>query len=454
MSEDELRKIPPVDSLLEELSPPEVFSRDLVRGVVRHHLDRVRRSVREGEDCPDRETLVRELDRRLRGVLAGRIRPVINATGVVLHTNLGRAPYARAVRERLASVTRGYCNLEIDLSEGERGGRGAYGETLLETITGAEAAAFVNNCSAALMLALRALAEGRDVLISRGELVQIGGGFRIPEILETSGSTLREVGTTNRTTIEDYREAMDDSVGMILKVHRSNFELQGFTEEPDVEELAGLAEERGVPLTVDLGSGALWNTDAVGLRREPGPSDALEAGASLVTASGDKLLGGPQAGLLMGTERTIQRLKQHPFFRAIRCGKATLAALEATLDAYLQDGGESLPVRKLLAASGASLEERARKLAARLEDVPAEVAEMTGRVGGGALPLEDLPDYGVRVPADDPVALVDRLRGSDPPVVAPLKDDTVELHLRTVLPDQDDVLAEHLRRHREITDRS
>ncbi len=454
MSEEELRKIPAVDSLLEELSCPDGFSRELVAGVVRNHLDRLRESIRDGGDCPDRASIAEALESRLRAIRDSRIRPVINATGVVLHTNLGRAPYARAALDRLEAVTGGYCSLEIDLSEGERGGRGAYGEALLETITGAEAAAFVNNCSAALMLALRSLSEGRDVLISRGELVQIGGGFRIPEILETSGSSLREVGTTNRTTTEDYRAAMDESVGMILKVHRSNFDLRGFTEEPSTGELAELAGDHDVPLVVDLGSGALWATESVDLRHEPRPSEVLEAGVDLVTVSGDKLLGGPQAGLLMGTGNLIERIKNHPLFRAMRCGKATLTALEATLDAYLRDGGESLPVRRLLSTSLESLEERARDLAGRLEDRSVQPAGMTGRVGGGSLPLEELPDYGVRVTADDPVELVDRLRASEPPVVAPLREDAVELHLRSVPPDRDEVLVEQLRQHEDLIDRS
>jgi L-seryl-tRNA(Ser) seleniumtransferase len=441
----ELKKIPGVDTLLEKVHSPDHFPEPLVKSVIRSVLSRTRERVKEGESCPDKESLVDRIESRCQSLETNRIRPVLNATGVVLHTNLGRAPYAGNTIDDVSSVNRGYANLEMNLEDGGRGGRGRYAEMLLTQLTGAGAAAIVNNCSAALVLAMTALARDRNVVISRGELVQIGGGFRIPEILEVSGTSLAEVGTTNRTSLDDYRGEIDDDTGAILRVHRSNFDMVGFTGVPDLAELTELASDHELPLVCDLGSGALIDTESLGLRHERRPSEVLEGGADLVMFSGDKLLGGPQAGILLGNDSMVQKLKDHPLFRAMRCDKTTLTALESTLTAYATDGSDDLPVHRMLGASVESLKSRAEAIRERLpRGDEVSVAEMDGTVGGGAMPTESIPSAGLRVQTDDPDRLLEDLRSVAPPVVARIKDDAVQLNLRSVLPEQDESLGDAL----------
>lgn len=443
---EELRQIPAVDTLIEQISFPDGTPRALRTFLIRSHLDQLRSRIQSGASCPEPSTIGEEILDRARRLHSNRIQPVINATGVVLHTNLGRAPYAREVAGELKAVVEGYCNVEMDLSTGDRGGRGQFAETLLATITGGEAAGIVNNCSAALHLALKTFAEDRDVLISRGELVQIGGGFRIPEILEASGASLREVGTTNRTSIQDYRKEYDEDVSVILRVHPSNFRIQGFTESPSVPELSGLARELGVPFLCDLGSGALWDTSEAGLRPEPRPRSMIEQGADVVMFSGDKLMGGPQSGLFVGKRERVQDMKQHPLFRALRCGKATLTSLESTLALYAADGGRALPVQQLLRTPQEDLRQRAEDLMDRLDHPAAvESVEVEGTVGGGSLPGESIPGWGLVLDVPSPREALSVLREQDPPLVGRIEDDRVVINLRSVFPRQDAALETHLR---------
>ena len=361
------------------------------------------------------------------------LRPVLNATGVVLHTNLGRAPLAPEALARVEAVARGYSNLELDLESGERGSRFAPLLEPLRTLTGAEDAIVVNNCAAATLLVLTALAEGREVVVSRGELVEIGGGFRIPDVMRQSHATLVEVGTTNRTRRADYERALSPSTALVTKVHRSNFALVGFTEETTVEELARLCQPRGVPLFVDAGSGLLSPLDLPGGTGEPTMRGHIEAGADLVAFSGDKLLGGPQAGIVVGRAFWVSRLRAHPLARALRVDKLTVAALEATLR-MVQDGrGDEIPARALTLAPEPVLRARADALRRHLEDagVDARVVHVEGQVGGGTLPLAR-PRSWACVLEGEAEAFATRLRTGEPSVLARIEDGRLVLDVRCI----------------------
>ena len=361
------------------------------------------------------------------------LRPVLNATGVVLHTNLGRAPLAPEALARVEAVARGYSNLELDLESGERGSRFAPLLEPLRTLTGAEDAIVVNNCAAATLLVLTALAEGREVVVSRGELVEIGGGFRIPDVMRQSHATLVEVGTTNRTRRADFERALSPSTALVTKVHRSNFALVGFTEETTVEELARLCQPRGVPLFVDAGSGLLSPLDLPGATGEPTMRGHIEAGADLVAFSGDKLLGGPQAGIVVGRSFWVSRLRAHPLARALRVDKLTVAALEATLR-MVQDGrGDEIPARALVLASEPVLRARADVLRRHLEDagVDARVVHVEGQVGGGTLPLAR-PRSWACVLEGEAEAFATRLRTGEPSVLARIEDGRLVLDVRCI----------------------
>ena len=361
------------------------------------------------------------------------LRAVLNATGVVLHTNLGRAPLAPEVLARVDAVARGYSNLELDLDSGERGSRFAPLLEPLRALTGAEDAIVVNNCAAATLLVLTALAEGREVVVSRGELVEIGGGFRIPDVMRQSHATLVEVGTTNRTRRADYERALSPATALVTKVHRSNFALVGFTEETTVEELARLCQPRGVPLFVDAGSGLLLPLDLPGAAPEPTMRSHVEAGADLVAFSGDKLLGGPQAGIVVGRAFWVSRLRAHPLARALRVDKLTVAALEATLR-MVQDGrGDEIPARALTLAPEPVLRSRADVLRRHLEDagVDARIIHVEGQVGGGTLPLAR-PRSWACVLDGDAEALATRLRTGEPSVLARIEDGRLVLDVRCI----------------------
>lgn len=445
MNQQELRKLPAVDDLLDAVDFPENFPRSLRKRVVQSELDRIREQIQDGQKCPQSSEIIQSIENASKQIDANRIQEVINATGVILHTNLGRAPLADPVRDRVDSVTRGYSNLEIDLNSGGRGGRGAFAEALLCQLTGASAAGIVNNCSAALVLALKTLSDDNDVIISRGELVQIGGGFRIPDMLEASGPSLREVGTTNRTTVNDYENALDNDVGLVLKVHRSNFDVVGFTESAPVSELSEFCNDAGIPLVVDLGSGAFWNTEDCDMKHEPRPSEMIDDGADLVISSGDKLMGGPQAGMFLGSERIVSAMKSHPFFRTYRCGKTTLSALEATLELYATDKLHEIPANRMFAMDSEDLKVRAETLIGALDENQfVHGSAMDATVGGGALPREKIPSYGLKIDVESPERMLETLRQCDPPIIGRIHDGAVYLNLRTVPEERDEYVRNQL----------
>ncbi len=421
-----LRDLPSVDRLLADERLAEE-PRALVLDVARSVLERAREDLRAGrEPGPLVDSVLAELARARRPSL----RRVLNATGVLVHTNLGRAPLADAALERVVEVGSGYSNLEYDLERGERGSRQDHLGSLLQRLTGAEAALVVNNNAAAVLLALAALAEGRDVVVSRGELIEIGDGFRIPDVLARSGARLVEVGTTNRTRAADYERAIRPETAVLLRVHQSNFRVVGFAEQPRLADLADIARRQGVPLVDDLGSGALA---AVG--DEPTPAESLRAGADLVCFSGDKLLGGPQAGVVVGRTDLVERLRRHPLQRALRADKLTLAALEGTLSLALSsETRDRIPVLRMLHEPVERVRARAQRLA---ELVGGEVEETVARVGGGALPLAELPSAACAVEEE----LAEPLRLGSPPVVGVLRDGRTLLDCRTLTDDELDEVA-------------
>ncbi|MGI9627054.1 MAG: L-seryl-tRNA(Sec) selenium transferase [Longimicrobiales bacterium] len=454
MADDPRRRILGVDRLV-ELPWYRALAEQHGGAWVRDQIREVLSALRSGaEPIPDSEDGYESLLRaRIALGVAPSLVPVINATGVVLHTNLGRAPLANAARSAMAAAA-GYSNLEFDLDTGKRGSRYDHCVELLCELTGAEGALVVNNCAAAVALALAAFAGGRSVLVSHGELVEIGGGFRIPEVVEASGARLVAVGTTNRTRVEDYRRALDgESVGAILKVHRSNFEVRGFTEDADLAALVELGRKRQVGVIHDLGSGLLLAPDMLGLPSEPTPQDSVRAGAELVAFSGDKLLGGPQAGVLVGTEEAIRRARRHPLCRAVRTDKVTLAGLEATLTLYRDPARAvaEVPALRMLSESAAAVESRARELVGRLSDAPGasalRVAEGESLVGGGTFPGVRLKSWTVSwTPRGTPDRILANLRKGDPPVVARVNEGSVVVDVRTVGQEQVEDLAGAIRR--------
>jgi L-seryl-tRNA(Ser) seleniumtransferase len=405
-------------------------------------VDERRRALLAGRPATA-EVASDELVARARDLLRPSLRPVINATGVVLHTNLGRAPLAERAVERLVAVARGYSNLEYQLDGRGRGSRHDHLAALLAAASGAEAGLVVNNCAGAVLLALAALAAGREVIVSRGELIEIGGGFRVPDIMRASGARLVEVGTTNKTRLADYVGAITADTALLLKVHRSNFAMVGFTAEVSTEELAQLGRERGLPVMVDLGSGALRDPRELSpeLPAEPTVAQHIAAGADVVTFSGDKLLGGPQAGGIAGSAAALARLRGHPLMRALRPDKLTLAALEATLELYRDGRSAEIPVTRMLSATAGELRERAARLLALLDGRPgAELIEIHSAVGGGALPGAEPRSFAVALaaPGRGADALERALRCADPPVIGRIAGDRLLLDVRTL---RDDELA-------------
>ncbi|HZR99911.1 MAG TPA: L-seryl-tRNA(Sec) selenium transferase [Chloroflexota bacterium] len=446
-----LRQLPSVDRLLQEAAVQALvtrYARPQVLAAIRATLDAERAAVRAGAAPRELGPLVAAVAAQAAALAGPRLRRVLNATGVVLHTNLGRAPLSPSALAAAASVGGGYSNLEYELGPGERGSRHEHIGDRLRRLTGAPAALAVNNNASAVLLALAALAAGREVIVSRGQLVEIGGGFRIPDVLRQSGARLVEVGTTNRTYIEDYARAITPDTALLLRVHPSNFQVRGFVHSASPEELVALGRARGLPVVDDLGSGSLLDTAAYGLAHEPMVQESVAAGMSLVCFSGDKLLGGPQAGIIVGESELIGRLRRHPLTRAVRPDKLTIAALAATLDHYLRDEApRAVPVWRMIAAPLEALQARAEHLAAALtaHGVVAEVVEGESTVGGGSLPDETLPSRLVAVGVESEAALAARLRAGDPPVVARLERDRLLLDLRTILPEDDGALLDALR---------
>lgn len=444
---DTMRTLPSVHQMLEEQPATLLIAnngRPLVRFAIQRVLDEERKS-QGATDPAERWGRVASLIENLR---RPRLRPVINATGVILHTNLGRAPLADAAADAAARIAARYSTLEFNPQTGRRGSRHDLVAETLRYLTGAEAAAVVNNCAAAVLLMLTALAKGKEVIVGRGELVEIGGGFRMPEIMRLSGARMVEVGTTNRTRASDYAGAITPKTAAILKVHASNFQVVGFTETVSLKPLADIAHQHGLLLLHDLGSGGLVDTTAYGLAEEPRIQDSLQAGVDLVAASGDKMLGGPQAGLLLGRSQIVERVMKHPLARAVRVDKLTIAALAATLDLYLTQSVSSLPVWDMLSASPEAVAARARAWQSRLDEVGVEVEVVSGEsaVGGGSLPGEHLPTSVIALGkrhgrADD---VLRRLREQEPAVIARIDQERVLLDPRTVLPDEDDALINAL----------
>ncbi|TME84965.1 MAG: L-seryl-tRNA(Sec) selenium transferase [Chloroflexi bacterium] len=442
---DTLRALPSVHQLLEAPEASAMIAshgRPLVRFAVQRVIEEERRTGAIAE-AKARWSAIERVIQELR---RPRLRPVVNATGVILHTNLGRAPLAVAAAEAAAAIAGRYSTLEFDPQTGRRGRRHDLAADLLRHLSGAEGAAVVNNCAAAVLLMLTALAKGKEVIVARGELVEIGGGFRMPDVMRLSGARMVEVGTTNRTRAEDYAAAITPHTAAIMKVHASNFQVIGFTESVELKDLAAIARQHQLLLLHDLGSGALLETAAYGLAEEPRIQDSLASGADLVACSADKLLGGPQAGLVLGRAALVDRVMKHPLARAVRVDKMTLAALIATLDLYLTQSLAGLPIWDMLGASAESMAARARAWQSRLRERGAavDVVAAESTVGGGSLPGERLPTTALAITPRRRGAtdLLRRLREHEPPVIGRIVEERVLLDPRTVLPGEDDVIVE------------
>jgi L-seryl-tRNA(Ser) seleniumtransferase len=461
---DLFRLLPSVDELLRN---PQIETLAQTHGraptldAARTALEQLRAEIvsgdlDEGQIKTKREDLPRTIERTLQQSLAYSLRPVINATGVILHTNLGRAPLSHAALKHATEIAQGYSNLEFDLATGERGKRDIHVDRLfarlLNTAEREVSTIVVNNNAAAVLLALNSLAEGGEVLVSRGELVEIGGSFRIPDVMAKSGAILREVGTTNRTRIADYERGIAEKTKLLLRVHRSNFQIVGFTEQPSLEELVSLGRKHQVPVLEDLGSGELFDLRQVGIQDEPMIADSLRAGVDIVTYSGDKLLGGPQAGLISGDRQLVARIRANPLFRAMRADKIFHAALEATLLAYLREDYDSIPALRMMRLTQEQILHRARQLAERLrEECPellVEVAESRSVIGGGSAPAATLPTHVVAIKSEKigADALLERLRHWETPILARVEKDCVLFDLRTAEPQQDAILPAALKR--------
>ncbi len=443
----QLRNLPSVDSVMGTdvvVGIVGAYNREWVVNLVRQELDQARKRVRQGDAAPTALELAEAVGWMVQSIARVEPRHVINATGVVIHTNLGRAPLSRAAGNAIDQTARGYTNLELDLGSGRRGSRQAHLQSLLCQLTGAEAALAVNNNASALLLCLSALAAGKEVIVSRGEAVEIGGGFRIPDVLAQGGSTLVDVGTTNRTYARDYESAITDNTAALLKVHASNFRVEGFTASVEARELVELGERYGIPILHDVGSGCLLPTERYGLAHEPLPQESIAAGVGLVFFSGDKLLGGPQAGIVVGKKDLVTRLERHPLARAVRIDKLSLAALTATLLHYLGEEAEAeIPVWRMISASPEAIKQRAQGWQSRL--APGTGVEPSrSAVGGGSLPGETLPSWVLAVTVENipggAEEVMGRLRRADPPVLARIEGDRVLLDPRTVLPEEEEAL--------------
>jgi L-seryl-tRNA(Ser) seleniumtransferase len=448
MKENVLRHLPSIDQLLHRDTLQVLIAeigRDRVRDRLREVIDELRHEIVDsnGALLADAHQFTVEIERRLHSRLANRrqmqLQHVINATGVVLHTNLGRAPLSRAAISAIDRVAGDYCNLEYDLLMGKRGKRGRGLEAVICEMLGCDAAAVVNNGAAAVLITLNTLAEHGEVIVSRGELIEIGGSFRIPDVIEKSGARIREVGTTNRTRLSDYEKAINEETRVILRAHPSNYRIKGFTEKPSLAELAQLARARNLPLFEDLGSGCLIDLKHLGIPDEPTVASSLRAGASIVSFSGDKLLGGPQAGIILGDAELIKRIKSNPLMRALRVGKLTYAALEATISSYAADRAtEEVPALAALSISKEDLERRSRAFIRRAKNVVAglelKLIDGFSVVGGGSAPEVQLPAKLISVTSGQISAaeMEEKLRLNTPPVIARIVDDQLILDLRTV----------------------
>jgi L-seryl-tRNA(Ser) seleniumtransferase len=437
-----LRSLPSVEELLKTRQAAEMIAscgRPLTLEAIRLVLAELRSRYSESDTLPQRQGILSLVQEKLTAWVNLSLVAVINASGVVLHTNLGRAPLSQSALQAMDAVSRGYSNLEFDLAKGERGSRLVHTERLLTHLTQAEAALVVNNNAAAVLLALMTLARRKRVVISRTQLVEIGGGFRVPEVMEQSGARLVEVGTTNRVHLEDYETALQEPTAAVLRAHHSNFRIIGFTSEPPLEEITALAHRQGVLVIDDLGSGALLDTTRFGLAHEPMVQESLAAGADLVCFSGDKLLGGPQAGIIVGKAELVAKLKKHPLARAVRADKLCLAALSATLMHYLKDEVErTIPIWQMISRTPEQMHARATHWREVLAS--GEIIEGQSTVGGGSLPEEVLPTFLLAFKVSQPNRLMAKLRAAHPPIIARIQDNQVVLDPRTVLPEEEGAL--------------
>ncbi len=456
-----LQSLPSVDALLRSSAAEDILLKSgaaHLTKLARTAIDSLRRKISNptnGGGNFSRENLLKEAEISLKMIWQAeqnsRLRRVINATGVIIHTNLGRSPLSENARRALLETASGYCNLEYDITTGKRGKRGAHAEKLLAEIVGAESALIVNNCAAAAFLILTVLAKGGEVIISRGELVEIGGDFRIPDVMEQSGAILREVGTTNRTKIFDYERAVNENTKLLLKVHPSNYRIVGFTAAADLEELAKLAHQKGILLYEDAGSGAIFDLSKYGLTDEPIITDSIKAGADIVSFSGDKLLGGAQSGLIVGKKEVVERIRKHPLYRALRVDKLVYATLEATLESFRHETQfKEIPVLKMISMTSEDLKKRAENFIEKFgasANLKIEMIEGNSVIGGGSAPTVQPPTFllalkHVAMSADE---LEEKSRLSAPPVIARILDDKVTLDLRTVAENEESELLEHLK---------
>lgn len=422
------------------------FGRPLTLDSLRQTLDDIRARFKTGTmaGLPSTDSILAEAESTLSAWTAQTLRPVINATGVILHTNLGRAPLSGAAIRAMDLVSRGYSNLEFDLETGKRGSRLIHAEALLQKLTGVESALVVNNCASAVLLALSALANRKRVVIARSQLVEIGGGFRVPDVMKQSGAKLVEIGATNKTRLSDYQSALEEPTALVMRAHRSNFKIVGFTEEPDLKAVVDAAHRAGVPVVDDLGSGALYDTAKYGFSHEPTVHESLQAGVDLVMFSGDKLLGGPQAGIIVGKKDLLEKIKKHPLARAVRADKACLAGLSATLAHYLKDEAErEIPIVRMMSTPLNQL--RGRAEAWRDELGRGDVVEGRSTVGGGSLPGESIPTALLELKVDSTEKFLHALRKNSPPIIARTENDRILLDPRTVPADQDGELIAGLK---------
>lgn len=451
-----LRNLPSIEKLANQLASQVKLPKPLIISFIRRQVALWRTRLIEGSDA-NKEVIEADIHEQLVHFSASRLQPVINGTGVLIHTNLGRSPLGKTAASALEKIATGYSNLEFNLPEGNRGKRAGYLETALACLVGSESATAVNNCAAALVLILRHLAQGEknEVIVSRSELVEIGGGFRIPEILETSGAQLVEVGATNKTHLADYAKAITPNTAIILKVHRSNFYIEGFTAEPEISELAELAHKHGIPLVEDIGSGAVMNTDELApIDHEPTPQEALQRGVDLICFSGDKLLGGPQSGIIAGRSDLIAGIKSEPFFRAVRCDKLILTVLQESIDEYLRTQANpsetDVPTLQSLSTPIATLRRRADNMLEQLQQLDLanlSIVDSIATTGGGTMPRSKIPSLALRI---TPTSirlnkLAKELRTGTPAIVGYTHDNHLQIDLRTLFDWQDQAVTTRLR---------
>lgn len=439
-----LRNLPSVEQLLQTTTAAHLiarFGRPLTLDAIRFVLDDIRTRFKSGEitALPLADLILARAESTLAAWTKPTLVPVINASGVILHTNLGRAPLSDAAIRAMDIVSRGYSNLEFDLETGKRGSRLVHAESLLQQLTSAESALVVNNCASAVLLTLSALANRKRVVIARSQLVEIGGGFRVPDVMKSSGAKLVEVGTTNKVRLADYETALEEPTALVMRAHRSNFKIVGFTEEPELKDIVEKAHEAGVPVVDDLGSGALYDTAKYGFSHEPTVQESMQAGADVVLFSGDKLLGGPQAGIIIGRKNLLDKIKKHPLARAVRADKACLAALSATLTHYLKNEAErEIPILRMMSLTVEQVRGRAEAWRVELGEGVVVAGEST--VGGGSLPGESIPTYLLELSVRSAEKFLRALRKNNPPIIARTENEKVLLDPRTVLPEQEGAL--------------